>query len=128
MAEQTQQNDELETLRRVNSELVTKNGARKQRIAELEAANTGLQKTLAERDAAIYGLTVGGPLKAMAERMSAVPELWLEQFAKHYKAELIDGELTLLSVADGKPVQKDGKPVPFEMKALQDLLTMGDSV
>ena len=125
MAEQIQNNDELETLRRTNSELVAKNSTRKQRIGELESTVADLQKTLAARDAAIHGLTVGGPLKAMAERLSQVPELFLEQFAKHYKVEMVNGELTLLSI-DGKPVQKDGKPVPFETKALTDLLTVGD--
>ena len=126
MAEQTQQNDELETLRRTNAELVTKASTRKQRVTELEMANAELQKTVTERDATIYGLTVGGPLKAMAERISTVPELWLEQFAKRYKVELVNGELTLLSVADGKTVHKDGKTVPFETKALADLLTTGE--
>lgn len=128
MAEQTQQNDEVETLRRTNSELVAKNTTRKSRIAELEAANAGLTSTLAERDATIHSITVGGPLKAMAERISQVPELWLEQFAKHYKLEMVNGELTLFSVADGKPVQHQGKPVPFETKALTELLTTGDDV
>jgi hypothetical protein len=123
MADQTE--NELDTLRRVNSELVTKNTTRKQRIAELEAANAGLTATLAERDATIHGITVGGPLKAMAERISNVPELWLEQFAKHYKVEMVNGEVTLLS-ADGKPVQKDGKAIPFETKALTEHLTTGD--
>jgi len=118
---------ELETLRHTNAELVTKASTRKQRITELESANANLQKTVTERDATIHGLTVGGPLKGMAERISTAPELWLEQFAKHYKVELVNGELTLLSVADGKPVQKDGKPVPFETQALTTLLTTGEN-
>lgn len=119
------QNDELDTLRRTNAELVEKNKTRTAKIAELEAANTALTAKLSERDATIHGITVGGPLKALAERISNVPELWLEQFAKHFKVEMVDGDLTLLST-DGKPVQKDGKPVPFETKALSDLLTDGD--
>lgn len=119
--------NELDRLRTANSELVAKNSTRKTKIAELETANAELQRTVTDRDAAIHGLTVGGPLKAMAERISTVPELWLEQFAKSYKVERVKGELTLLSVADGKPVTgKDGKPVPFETQPLTELLTTGD--
>jgi hypothetical protein len=124
MPEQTP-NDEVEVLRRTNAELVAKNTTRKARIAELEAANAELQQTVTERGALIHSLTVGGPLKAMADRLSTVPDLWLEQFAKHYKVEMVNGELTLLSI-DGKPVQHQGKTVPFETKALTELLTTGD--
>lgn len=120
------QNDELEVLRRTNAELVAKNGTRKHRIAELEASVTMLQAQVSERDAKIHEFTIGAPLKAMAERISTVPELWLEQFAKHYKVELVDGELTLLSAADGTPIQRNGKPVAFETKAITELVTTGD--
>jgi hypothetical protein len=127
MSEQTQQqtaNDELDVLRRTNSELVAKNTNRKQRISELEATVADLQGKLAERDTSLRAVTIDGPLKSMADSISNAPELWLEQFSKHYKVEMVNGELTLLSV-DGKPVQKDGKPVPFETRALTELLTTG---
>lgn len=120
------QNDELEVLRRTNGELVAKNTTRKQRIAKLEASNAELQLQLTAANGTIHEFTIGAPLKAMADRMSQVPELWLEQFAKHYKVEMIDGVLTLLSAADGTPIQKQGKPVPFETKALAELLTAGE--
>lgn len=120
------QNDELDVLRRTNAELVTKNTNRKQRIAKLEASNAELQSQLTAANGTIHDFTIGAPVKAMADRMSQVPELWLEQFAKHYKVEMVNGVLTLLSAADGKPIQKEGKPIPFETKALAELLTTGD--
>lgn len=127
MAEATQQQniEELDTLRRTNSELVTKNSTRKQRIAELEASVAELQAKVAEREASIRTITIDGPLKTMAESISTAPDLWIEQLNKSHRVELTDGKLTLLST-DGKPVLKDGKPVPFERQALIDLLTAGD--
>lgn len=120
MAEHT---EELETLRRTNSELVAKNSTRKQRIAELETANTELQAKLSAANSAIHEFTIGAPLKTMAESISNVPELWIEQFSKSYRLELPNGELTIVSAADGKPVEKAGKPVAFERRALTELLT-----
>lgn len=119
--------EELETLRRTVAELREKNTNRKARIAELEASLTETQGQLAEANATIQQVTIEGPFKAMAESISIAPELWMEQFSKQYKIELREGTLTLLSASDGKPVQKDGKPVPFERGALAKFLTDGDS-
>lgn len=126
MAEQTQ-NDEVEVLRRTNAELVTKNTTRKAKIAELEAANTELTAKLLEATSSLRAVTIDGPLKSMAESLSTVPELWIDLFNKSYRLEMVKGELTLLST-DGKPVQQEGKSesVPFEAKALTELLTTGD--
>ena len=117
---------EVETLRRVNAELVAKHAKSKARIAELETGTVTLQSQLAEVSESLHQVTVGGPLQAMAESMSSVPDLFLEQFSKHFKVEMVKGTLTLLS-ADGKPVTgKDKKPIPFERQALTELLTTGD--
>lgn len=121
-----EQNEELETLRRTNSELVAKNSTRKAKIAELEASVADLQTKLSEREASIRTITIDGPLKTMAESISTAPDLWIEQLHKSHRVELVDGKLTLLST-DGKPVLKDGKPVPFKREALIDLLTADDN-
>lgn len=113
---------ELVTLRRVNGELLTKSATRKARITELEATVTELQGKLSESADTIHDITVGGPLKAMAESISIAPELWLDQLMKSYKVESRKGVLTLLAT-DGTPVMKGDKPVPFERNALVDLLT-----
>lgn len=126
MAAQTEHTDELETLRRTNSELVAKNSTRKQRIAELETANSDLQTKLAAANSTIHEFTIGAPLKTMAESISTIPDVWVEQFSKSYRLEVANGELTMISVADGKPVEKAGKPVPFEREALKTLLTDKD--
>jgi hypothetical protein len=113
---------EVETLRRVNAELVTKAANRKTKITELESTVTELQGKLSEAHDSLHDVTVGLPLKAMAESISFAPDIFLEQFAKSHKVEMIKGQLTLLN-ADGKPVLKGEKPVPFERSALIDLLT-----
>ena len=124
--EQSADAAELETLRRVNAELVTKHARDKARIAELEAGTAALQANLTEAGNTIKDATVGVPLKMMAIEMSSVPELFLEQFQRHFKVEMIKGTLTLLS-ADGTPMLgKDKKAIPFERQALTDLLTTGD--
>ena len=81
---------------------------------------TELQSKLSEAGDTIHAVTIGTPLKAMAESMSTVPDLFLEQFSKHYKVEMVKGKLSLLSI-DGKPIE-----VPFERDALTKLLTTGD--
>jgi hypothetical protein len=116
---------EVETLRRVNGELLTKSATRKGRVTELEAAVAELQSKLSEANDSLHQVTVGGPLKAMAESISISPELFLEKFNQSYRVAMIDGQLTL-QTPDGKPVLKNEKAVPFEQKALIDLLTSGD--
>jgi hypothetical protein len=113
---------ELETLRRVNAELLTKSANRKARVTELESTVTELQGKLSEAHDSLRDVTINGPLKAMAESISFSPELWLEQFNKSHRLEMVKGQLTL-QTADGKPVLKGEKPVPFERQALIDLLT-----
>ena len=109
---------EISTLRRVNAELVAKHARDKAKIEALQGETAALQAKLTEAGNTIKDATVSVPLKAMANSISKCPELFLEQFNKGYKVEMLDGKLSLLS-ADGKPVtDKDGKTVPFEAKAL----------
>lgn len=126
MPTQTEHTEELETLRRTNSELVAKASTRKQRIAELETANADLQAKLTAANSTIHEFTIGAPLKTLAESISTCPDAWIENFNKTYRLKLVNGELTILSAADGKPVEKAGKPLPFERRALIDLLTDKD--
>lgn len=117
---------ENDTLKRTNVELVAKHSKDKARIAELESATTDLQGKLTDANKAILDATVGAPLKAMAESMSSVPNTWMEQFGKIARIELQDGKLTVVSVADSKPLTgKDGKAIPFEREALAKFLTEG---
>ncbi|HMH12097.1 MAG TPA: hypothetical protein VK578_03225 [Edaphobacter sp.] len=113
---------EVETLRRVNGELVTKSATRKARVTELEAVVTELQSKLSEAHDSLHQLTVMGPLNAIAKEISIAPELWLEKFSQSYRLEMVKGQLTL-QTADGKPVLKGEKPVPFERQSLIDMLT-----
>lgn len=113
---------ELETLRTTNAELVKKSATRKARIAELEASIAELQGKFDTAQSTIHQLTVAAPVKALAESISTVPELFLEQFNKSYRVESINGEL-ILQTTDGKRVMKGDKAVPFERSALVELLT-----
>lgn len=130
MSEQTQQQPidlaaEVETLRRVNSELKTKSAVRKARVSELETTVAELQSKLSDAHTSLRQVTIDGPLKQMSDGISTAPELWLEQFGKSYRLEMVKGQLTLQTI-DGKPVMKGEKPVPFEREALVKLLTDGD--
>ncbi|MGF7181491.1 hypothetical protein [Tunturiibacter psychrotolerans] len=116
---------ELETLRRVNGELLAKSATRKGRIGELETSVTELQSKLSEAQNALRQTIIEAPLKAMASDMSNAPELWLEQFNKAYRLEEVNGKLTL-QTTDGTTVLKGDVPVPFERNALVALLTTGD--
>jgi hypothetical protein len=95
---------------------------RKMRITKLEATNAELQTKLTEANISLRQVTIDRPLKQMSESISTCPELWLEQFSKTYRLELVDGELTLHS-NDGKPVQHEGNAIPFERDALVAYLT-----
>jgi hypothetical protein len=117
---------ELETLRRTNAELVAKHARDKARLEALESGTATLQAKLTETSQSLYQATVGVPLRAMAEEMSQLPDLFLEQFSKHFKVESVKGVLTL-QTPDGKPaVDNNGKAIPFEREALTKLLTDGD--
>ncbi len=125
MSEPTQQpiepTDELATLRRVNTELLAKSASRKAKIAELEVAAVALQGKLTESESTIHELSVTRPLKAMAESISTVPDVFLEHFGKSYRVEMVKGELALLT-PDGKPVLNGDKAVPFTSEGLTALL------
>ena len=127
MSETTQQNapkteaEELSTLRKLTSELRSKNTAKKARITELEAAATASQAELAQTKAELKKVTVDIPLRGFAEAISAAPEAFIETLQRDYKVELKDGNLTLLTPS-GEPVMHEGKPVPFELGAIRTLL------
>jgi hypothetical protein len=119
--------NELETLRRTNSELVAKNATRKQRIKELEEQVSSLEAKNTDSAKRIRDLEIGTPLKQMADSLSNVPELLIEQLQKHYAIELADGKLAL-QTPDGKPIAtKDGKFVAWDQQALRDYLTGSDN-
>jgi hypothetical protein len=113
---------ELATLRTVNAELLQKSAARKQRISELESTVTELQSKLSETNDSLRRVTIDGPLRAMAEELSTAPSLWIEQFSKSYRLEMLDGKLTM-QTADGRPVLSGDKSVPFERQVLIQFLT-----
>lgn len=117
---------ELAKLRLAHNEVLAKRKRDKERIATLESDKNALQAKVTEAESALHEAQVGAPLKAMSESLSRVPELFLEQFSKHHKVEMVNGKLSLLTL-DGKPVlDKDGKNVPFERQALTQYLTSGE--
>lgn len=101
---------QLAKLRISHDEVIAKASARKVKIVEHETTIAALQGQLATANDTVREATINGPLKAMAASISISPELWLEQFAKSHKLELVKGQLTVLTA--------DGKQVPFEREAL----------
>ena len=103
MSEPTQQpiepmpnpNIELETLRRVNAELLAKAATRKAKIAEMEAAAVALQGKLTESESTVHELSVTRPLKAIAESISIAPDVFLDHLTKSYRVEVVKGELVV---------------------------------
>jgi hypothetical protein len=117
---------ELEKLRHVNAELVARHARDKQKLAELEQGSATLQAKLTETSDSLYQATVGVPLQMMASEMSTVPDLFLEQFSKHFKVASVKGVLTL-QTPDGRPaLDRDGKAIPWDRQALTELLTTGN--
>jgi hypothetical protein len=117
---------ELAILRQAHTEVLRRRQKDRARIAELESGAIEMQAKLASASESLHQATIGGPLKTMCESMSNVPEMFQEQFSKHYAVALIEGKLALQTL-DGKPVHgKDGKPIPFERDALAAMLTTGD--
>jgi hypothetical protein len=111
---------EVEVLRKTNSELLKKIHDRTTKATELESTVNELQGRLSESADTIKEITIGLPLKAMAESISIAPDLFLDQFAKcGYGVEMVDGKLTVF---------KDGKPsaVSFDREALAKHLTEGE--
>jgi hypothetical protein len=117
--------EELIALRSTNAELLKKSKDRKAKLAEHEATITDLKARLTIAETALADATVGAPLRGMAAALSPVPDLWLAEFAKHYKAEMKGGKLQVLDM-EGKPVMDGDQEVPFENQAIAKLLGNSD--
>jgi hypothetical protein len=105
-------------LQTVVTELRGKNAQRKTRIAELEAAMTAKDSEISQLQTTVRQVTIDGPLKAMAEHVGTVPDLWLQEFQKTMTVALADGKL-MVHDTEGKPIMAaDGKPLPFEAQAI----------
>lgn len=113
---------ELETLRRVNADLLQKSATRKARITELEASTTALTAKATEAETKIRQLTIDGPVNDLCESISVAPQALRSAIESDYRIEMHDGILTLLNPADGTPVTHEGKPVPFQADAIKNLL------
>jgi hypothetical protein len=106
---------QLAKLRPIHEEVLAKATSRKVKIVEHEATIAELRGQLATANQTVREATVNGPLKSMAASISIVPELWLEQFAKSHRLEMVKGQLTVIA--------SDGKQIPFEKEELFAHLT-----
>lgn len=113
---------ELETLRRVNADLLQKSATRKARIAELEASVGTLTTAKTEAESRIRVLTIDGPVNDLCELISVAPQALRSALESEYKIEMRDGVLTLLNPSDSKPVMQDGKQVAFTAESIKALL------
>lgn len=116
--------EEIAALRTTNAELLRKSKERKAKVTENETTIADLQARLTTAESALHDATVGAPLRSMAATLSPVPDVFMAELAKHYKVDLKDGKLVLLTL-DGKPVKDGEDEVAFNAKALSKLLTAG---
>jgi hypothetical protein len=101
---------QLAKLRPIHEEVLAKATSRKVKIVEHEATIAELRGQLTTANDTIKEVTIAGPLKAMAASISISPELWLEQFGKSHRLEMVKGQLTAIAT--------DGKQIPFNRDAL----------
>jgi len=125
--------EQLSRLRTTNAELLQ---TKKTLQAKLEAAlselatsqtdNATLKTQVTEATQRTHDVTVGLPLRRMAQQLSEFPELWLSEFQKRYDVQA-DGEGNLaILTKDGKPAKNaSGKPVAFDANAIWALVTGG---
>jgi len=115
---------ELETLRRVNAELLLRHAKDKSKISELEAGTSTLQTQLTEAGNAIKEITVNVPLRQIAERVSELPDTWMKLFGEGFKVEAgKDGKLSVMT-GDGMPAKNSkGEPVAFDFVSIAHLVT-----
>lgn len=113
---------ELETLRRVNTELMQKSATRKARITELEASMSTITTRATEAESRIKALTIDGPVRDLCESISLAPQALRSALENDYRVELKDGVLTLLNASDGQQATHEGKPVPVQADAIRNML------
>src|SRR5271166_5725063 len=80
--------NELETLRRVNAELMQKSATRKARIQELEASAATLTAKGTEAETRIRQLTIDGPVNDLLEQISVAPQALRTAIELDYRVEL----------------------------------------
>lgn len=119
---------ELETLRRVNAELLQKKEKHKLAIAAQEQSVAELTARLTAANDTIREIRVGEPVKALAAELSTVPGLFMETLAKTVKFDLDqNGKLAVFNL-DGKPlVNAKGETVTATAESLRPFLIEGDS-
>ncbi len=116
-------NEELGRLRTANRELIEKKATHKARIAELQTQAASLVTRAETAEKRLNTAMVAVPFRDMANKIAVVPELWQDQFSKHFKLVLNSAdELEIRNLDDTLTLGKGGKPVPFEAPALVELL------
>ncbi|MBB5343166.1 hypothetical protein [Tunturibacter empetritectus] len=112
----TEQLAELETLRRVNAELLKTKHDLKGRIATLESEAATLESRTEKAEGLMRSAVIDVPMRRLAEGIAHVPALFIAELEKDYRVDVDadSGELRLLTKEDGKPVT-DGKGEPVAM-------------
>lgn len=112
----TEQKVELETLRRVNADLLQTKHALKARIATLEGEAATLESRAEKAERLMRSAVIDVPMRKLAEGIAHVPSLFIAELDKDFCVDVDadSGELRLLTKADGKPAT-DGKGQPVVM-------------
>jgi hypothetical protein len=101
---------ELETLRRVNAELLKTKHDLKARIATLESEAATLESRTQKAEGLMRSAVIDVPMRRLAEGIAHVPSLFISELEKDYRVDVDadSGELRLLTKEGGMPVT-DGK-------------------
>ncbi|MEI9979376.1 MAG: hypothetical protein WDN23_10315 [Edaphobacter sp.] len=116
---------ELETLRRVNAELLQTKHTLKARIEHLEGNAATLESRAEKAEATMRAAVIDVPMRRLSEGIAHVPSLFIAELEKDYRVDVDadTGELRLLTKEDGKVViNGKGEPVAMTHNALYQLL------
>ena len=132
-APQTEQHDEVKNPTAVlkkNKELLSKNAELTARIADLEAqlADAAAKHEKVAND--FEDFHIRRPLARLAEEISPLPDIWLQEFSKHYDLKVVENDDLGVFLKDGtrcmgpgsKGEKGGGDPVKFTAEGLWWLL------
>ncbi len=121
----TEQSAELETLRRVNTELLKTKHDLKARIAALEGEAATLESRAEKAEGLMRSAVIDVPMRKLAEGIAHVPSLFIAELEKDFRVDVDtdSGELRLLTKEDGKSVTNSkGEPVAMTHNSLYTYL------
>jgi hypothetical protein len=114
--------EEIQRLRKTKDSLHQTAQQRKVRIDELEAQVATLTAQLQTANKTVHDITVGLPLKALAEEISVSPSLFAREFSSRFGLINKDGVLFITKAGDNTPLLDGETSISFTANAVNKLL------